>query len=767
MNAASASAAKEPNPGDELRDLAARLLSYQFGTPKTEQRTDGKKVDVYFEYSELGKLRRLYVEAKDYQRNLVRRDCVNIYADYSGIIERNKPSTLLIVTRNGLSADADQYVNTERHDLAHQTIWDLEKSVLGLDEYVRSLTGVFSAEGLDRYYVESRAHAVEYVGAERITSGVRDQIFDRIQAWSHEPNSRPIAVLGGYGAGKSSLSKRLVSHFAAAALASADARIPILIKLGQFSRAANLESLLSAMFMNEFPVRNFNVPLFLDSSKRGRFLIVCDGFDEMKHAMSWSEFRSTIAEINRLNTGQSKLLLLGRPNAFLTKDEHFQVLRGRRRFGEDYRKITDWPEFEEWELSDFDAADRSEFIAKYLLFLSHKGDAEVLGPKQIEQRIAKVEELASSEPEIFAKPVHAQILTELASEPTFDIDAFDRGLSRWALYEAFFAFLAEREAQKEARRPISDERRLRFLSELAFWLWSERGGATSFSVAEIPKNIYDLMELEDHDDPELKAREYLTGAFLEKKLGDVFYFGHRSFAEFLVARRLLSVAPHGHWHGVYADLLHGSVLDFFEEGLGRRGLKNWAETFEGKIGTFDFNYCRLIAKHCGNFREMKRLLPVGSFAQKILSCFDDSFQFGPVTEKRLIKMAGKVEANLFYQILAVIDVSFSKRRLMDEGVDRVNLTSFCRLIVDNPVYSKKKFKTERSGERFIIDGVGLREVVEKELSAAEMTVKEEKGVIRSTGWPEKIVVSRDDLYSSYGPIGKGFFRLFNGSRQTH
>lgn len=56
----------EPKPGDELRDLSARLLAFQYGDPQTEKRSIGKKVDVYFEYTELGKKKKLFVEAKDH-----------------------------------------------------------------------------------------------------------------------------------------------------------------------------------------------------------------------------------------------------------------------------------------------------------------------------------------------------------------------------------------------------------------------------------------------------------------------------------------------------------------------------------------------------------------------------------------------------------------------------------------------------------------------------------------------------------------------------
>lgn len=59
--------------------------------------------------------------------------------------------------------------------------------------------------------------------------------------------------------------------------------------------------------------------------------IVLDGFDEMKHAMSFSEFRAQVGQFNQLITPGAKVVLLGRPSAFTTDAEHHYVLKGRIR----------------------------------------------------------------------------------------------------------------------------------------------------------------------------------------------------------------------------------------------------------------------------------------------------------------------------------------------------------------------------------------------------------------------------------------------------
>jgi len=166
-------------------------------------------------------------------------------------------------------------------------------------------------------------------------------LIDEVVAWLATEDPTPLAILGGYGAGKSSFAKRLVTQQAAQALTDPSARRPILIKLGGLSRYSDLEGFLGAMLTSQHNVRGYNFTRFLDFNSKGRFLIVLDGFDEMKHAMSFSEFRAQVGQFNQLITPGAKVVLLGRPSAFTTDAEHHYVLNGRRnRPGRSRRRST-------------------------------------------------------------------------------------------------------------------------------------------------------------------------------------------------------------------------------------------------------------------------------------------------------------------------------------------------------------------------------------------------------------------------------------------
>lgn len=644
----------EPIAGDVLRDEAANLLATKFGRPTREARVHGKKIDLLFSRRDFGKETTLFVEAKDYGRNLGRAELVTIWADYSGIVEKSAPATLLVITRQGLSTDAQAYVN-EQAGLRHQTIWELENEILGLSDYVRSLTRLFDQDGLSDYYIPGRARLAAYERDLRNLAEADILLFEAVTAWIDSDDYQPIAILGGYGAGKSSFIKRLVAHQAERALSDPYARRPILIGLGEYARYSSLEGLLGGKFTHDFPVDGFNVHHFLELSDKGRMLVALDGFDEMKHAMSWGDFRAQIASLNRLTHGKAKVVLSGRPSAFTSTEEHVHVLRGLKRYQEGYRRLPDWPEFREYDLEEFDTAERAQFVRGYLDFRSqHTG--KMAEDDWIETRVAEVNRLADQDPAIFGKPVHAKILTDLAADPSVDLSQFREGVSRWSLYNIFFTSLAEREVEKGARRPIGEEDRLGFLREVALWLWLAKGGSTAFSAHDLPDALVEGMAHGEAADLDSLKREYLTGAFLEKKSGDIFYFGHRSFAEFLVAQRMMLKKPSPREQAFYSALLRDGVAEFLAEAPDKAAVKAWADDVSVAQGILHLEYFAFLAEAFSGVAALIRALPSSSIWTPILTAFGPSLEWSDTSWIGLTKALRDPNNNLFFLVLQLLQL---------------------------------------------------------------------------------------------------------------
>lgn len=641
----------EPKPGDALRDEAANILTTKFGTATREKRVQGKKVDLYFTENKFGRESKVFLEAKDYAKALTREQVVHIWSDYSGIVGQQQPAILLIVTRVGLTTDAQAYVNDEQTLIRHQTIRQLENETLGLTSYVRSLTSLFEEDGLKKYYIETRASSVRYTdaGTTRIVDGPTFPLFAVLETWLADPDNRPIAILGGYGAGKSSLAKRLVSAQAQKALADPFARMPVLVRLGELWRYSSLEGLLGGMFTHDFPVDGFNTRTFLHFNRRGRFLIVLDGFDEMKHAMTWTDFRQQILDLTKLVGDEAKVVLLGRPSAFTSAEEQLHVLRGLKKWEGGYRKLPDWPEFIEYDLAEFTQAERSEFISAYLAYR-----APTRASEWRQARVAEVENVAANDPEIFGKPVHAKILVDMASDPDVDLAQFAAGITRWGLYEVFFNELAERETEKASRRPIAEAHRIEFLQEVAYWLWTAKSQATSFSAGDLPDAIIANLPFGDAADLDALKREYLTGAFLEKKSGDVYFFGHRSFAEFLVADRMTSKVPGPAEQATYSALVRDGVAEFLREAPRRNVYGEWAGELVNARGGLHVEYLVFLGRMLGGKREFLQLVHEKSVWPSILDVFDDDMSMSGHLAARIAEAMETPSNDLFFLLLSML-----------------------------------------------------------------------------------------------------------------
>jgi hypothetical protein len=466
--------------------------------------------------------------------------------------------------------------------------------------------------------------------------------FDAIAKWAiDDTDNTPIAVLGGYGSGKTSLSQMLAQHFSLNALNDPYARQPILLKLGGFSQYSQIEGLLGAYFTNDFPVPNFNFPNFRHLNSKGRYVIILDGFDEMKHSMSWTDFRSQVQSLLKLHGPTSKIVLLGRPSAFLSESEDRHVLKGERPIGDGWVRIPGWPRFYEFQLKSFTPVERMRFIELYLKFTIPQIPAE-----QRSARAAVTNSIADGDVDLYSKPVHSKILTDLASDQKFDLQRFESGSSRWVLYDEFIRSIYDREVEKEARSGIDIKGRLAFLCSVAFWLWNEKGSKISFSVDEIPKKL--TSEIVGHDDdPIAKIRELLVGSILERKAGDIFFFGHRSFAEFLVAKHMLDSAPLAQDHKEYSNCFTDGVREFLIDSKSIDKTRSWGTSFSAANGRISQSYVSFIARSLGGMQKITDILSPISIWKPIFKPFVSDILPSEVNYSKIMQAIRSSEAVSF------------------------------------------------------------------------------------------------------------------------
>jgi Restriction endonuclease/NACHT domain len=532
-----------------------------------------KKVDVLISELRFGKHRITAVECKHYGRVLTRDDVTEIYVDYHTLIEGRHIDEILIVTK-GPIADAAKAKIKESTNLQLQTYSELQANVLDFTQYLNSVASQFSDYGLDQYYVPPRAvlrisgepqsdHADrtetdidrfidvlpkpledggDYREKGQTTAQVYYNLSEIVDRWQHLNTTEavPVAILGSYGLGKSSFARNLASSLANEALKNSEARIPVLVPLGEIANEQGLEGLLGKLFTATNIVRNYNFALFTELNRLGRFIIIFDGFDEMKQTISWSQFRYNLSQLNRLILAQprSKVLILGRPTAFLTDEEQEYALHGLKwnKLRNIQTKDHEWPDFVEIELSSFSQSQMELFISRYLAYLIKIESDPARKSELIGVSHANVMGLLNETGlrDIVRRPVQLKMLSEIL--PDVSRERLEK-LTVHELYDIFISDVIEREGRKFARRDrFTNTQRRQFAKELAFWLWREKR-ESAISEPAIPDSLVVPFCRTDENLDDVK-RGLISASILDSKLGYRLFFPHRSFQEFLVAEAI-------------------------------------------------------------------------------------------------------------------------------------------------------------------------------------------------------------------------------------
>lgn len=537
--------------GDQLRDYVVGLLEADGHLVVREPRANTKKVDIILRLDDEYVPRIVAIECKNVGHSLSQKELSTIYADHLSLIESKRITEVWVISRLDLSPEARNWADN-RANLFAFSIAEFEDRSHGFRKYVRQVVELFTENDLDRYYIQQSLKSGELL---------RDRIFQ----WIDGNDTRPIALLGGYGMGKTSFCRYLVSELGRRYLTDAMNRVPIYIRLSDIAKQQELDGLIAKTLAQRYRIKDYHFEKFTRLNEKGKFVLIFDGFDEMKHALSWAEFKFNFSQINSTIKGQAKVIVAGRPNAFLSDDEHNWVLRGVRMSGERVTKLPDWPAYDELEISSFSEEDAINLLRRYLENHLTKTKGETLQASDIEwidQRIAEFKRLKRRD-EMF-RPVHTKIFSDIAADPSIQL----RDFSVFELYQLATSRISERESTKVERSAIDSDLRQRVIEETAWWLWDKHEGRVlAFKPFEIPSSLVrqafgPQADLSD----EAMYREIFSGSFIERKFGENFFFAHRSFLEFFVAKKMGRSREQTFSLGLINQNINPEILTFMAEG---------------------------------------------------------------------------------------------------------------------------------------------------------------------------------------------------------
>ena len=480
--------------------------------------------------------KKIAVETKDYNRALRKSEISEIIGDYVPATNTREIDEVWVLSQNGFSPDARDPLEKQPNFYRLSYI-EFLRSLIDFPKYLQYLRMQIEQDGLLEYYVSQKflpnIDAINY-----------------ILKWVDEPTTNPLAILSTYGMGKTSLARKVAYAFAQAVPMAPNRRIPIYIPLNLLSSQQRIDGLLGSIFTSMVTLTGYTYPLFQKLNSLGHLVILLDGLDEMSHAMTWDDFRYNFFQISELITPNTKTIMFGRPNVFKDKNEYDEVVSAKSQMGKSTIKIARRGGCEVFEIAPFSTPQIHKYLKKYITFLiEHKSERKTA--RQIASRVSEITDLELDG--LLARPVHAKMIAEIAS----DFDAPLNKFNRFELYKRFIDFVLARDYyERGGAAGVRPEARRIFLRRMA---WRLR--------FELEKEAFRFGEISTAKHPlsESAARAMVAGAIIDSKYGDNFYFSHRSFQEYLTAEYLLHDEASLDDLGKRINLLSDEVIDFMAD----------------------------------------------------------------------------------------------------------------------------------------------------------------------------------------------------------
>jgi len=387
--------------------------------------------------------------------------------------------------------------------------------------YLERLIQEYEASEIPAFYVPL---AVESEADEDRAPQVFKPLEFFVDAWLTEPERNHLSILGDFGSGKTWFCQRFAYLAAKRYLADpGHNRIPILITLRDYSRAYDVEQLITDAVANRYKVGLASgYKTFARLDEAGRLLLIFDGFDEMERRVS--DYRTTVEnfwELSKVVCPASKVLLTCRTAYFRHRGEEETLTPRRRRVsvvaGNHVVDLRDQERFEVVYLLDFGDEEIQLALQKRL-------------PTGWEPVYRKIQELSNLR-DLSSRPVLLDMIVKTLPE----IQNASQ-INQASLYEAYVnALLNRRWSEDTDFFPPQD--RLFFVQELAWEMYQTQRLTIPFS--EFPERVKKHLGLKD--DPEQAAffeRDIRTQSYLVRDPLGNYRFAHKSFMEYFAARKM-------------------------------------------------------------------------------------------------------------------------------------------------------------------------------------------------------------------------------------
>ncbi|MCK6618977.1 MAG: SUMF1/EgtB/PvdO family nonheme iron enzyme [Calditrichaceae bacterium] len=419
-------------------------------------------------------------------------------------------------------------------------------------------------------------------------------LFQYVQNWISRPSpAQPLMLLGEYGTGKTTFCRKLAYELAENYRQAQDRvaaghplnaprpRLPLLINLLDFVEIRKLDALITHYLGYHCGVDRPRYEVFEALNEAGFFVIILDGFDEMAVRVDSAAVEKHLKQIEQLAAPrESRVLLTGRPEFFMSREEMERSLWPRERILPERFKNYNALQLELW-----DDEQIQEFLNRFAPHLPNR-----LGSgKEYYRRIQAIPGFAD---DLAQRAVLLEMIARTL--PLFDEKT---PVTRPNLYELYLRKELERQRLKKGRELLLDDHtRFELLQKLAADSYAMEGGGIHCAAAAErvkpklpPEEAVSAVKTEQH------TREFLGCSFLRPGPGDLFIFSHRSFRGYFAAKEFLPRLLDGSARpqpidqdciGFLAEMLgEKCTAEFYrrqvKNALAKEGLPQWIEAKNG------------------------------------------------------------------------------------------------------------------------------------------------------------------------------------------
>lgn len=516
----------ERNDGREFEERIHQLLSLNgVQALVREKQFTSKKADLYFEVETLGSRRKYAVECKDIVATLSKADLSAIRSSYEGLFRTNEITDLLVVSNKRLSPGAQSYLDAIP-ELSYQTESDLRNSIINFGSYLTGLKSRFEADPVRNYYISPQGSLLDQEGKviSHTPAAACADLHDLLISMLDQRKG-PLAVLGAYGIGKTTLARQLFLTLLNRWERDPGHPIPIYISLDQMQREQSLEGMLGSIFTSISPAAGYNFDIFCSLNEQGHLVLLLDGIDEMRHKLNKEEFLYNVDQLALLSNANRRTVLLGRPSAFMDEEEYHYVVHGKPL--SETVSLSQRGGFSELQISMLSSGQIAAFVDR---FCSWRYPTQTRLP----QRVLKVinQDGGANMDDISRRPIQLMMLLDIFPQLPKPLDS----ITKATIYSVFIDELIKRERAKRVSRRFSHADHRQFGRAVAWWLWRQ-GGRSRIEAKQIGMDVLQPF-IESGEDPDAVRRSLVSASFLSTEGGSHLHFPHRSIQEYLIAEQL-------------------------------------------------------------------------------------------------------------------------------------------------------------------------------------------------------------------------------------